>query len=175
MVLSVVVGPEDVKMVVCNLFSVDAHVLDDRTRVVQVVIRTDLPSGTQIIYSVDRTYLDKKGELSLWVGQGDRIVVDRSNECHLDIDIDASDEMALDYFRQLNSGSFPSGNISPVSDTVDISFVVGARQRLKEFGRNNSELTGMVVREAGSVKIVESRHQFCIPMEQKFQPPFASL
>ena len=62
-------------MVVCNLFDVDIIASGNDLSFVDIVIRTDLPSGTQVIYSTDRYYRDSRGEQSLWVGQGDRVEV----------------------------------------------------------------------------------------------------
>jgi hypothetical protein len=83
--------------------------------------------------------------------------------------------MASEHFRQLNNGYSSSGISSPVSDTVELGFIVGGRQRLREFGRNNSELSGTLVTERGGIKVVEAVRKLHIPMKSHLQPTMASL
>jgi hypothetical protein len=162
-------------MIVCNLFDVSLDISGDEFPIVIFVIRTDLPSGTQIISTCRRSYRDAQGTDSLWVGQGDRLVVSADGECRGRIDINASDKKASDYFRQLNTGHTSPGISSPISDTVELGFMVGGRQRLREFGRNNSELSGALVTDHGGIKVVEAVRKLHIPMKSHLQPTMASL
>jgi hypothetical protein len=157
-------------MVVCNLFEVSVNVSGDEIPVVDFVIRTDLPAGTQIIYTCRRSYRDSQGEDSLWVGQSERLAVSEGGECRGRIDIIASDKKASEHYRQLNTGYSPPGISSPVSDTVELGFMVGGRQRLREFGRNNSELLGTLVTDRGGIKVVEAVRELRIPMKSTLQP-----
>jgi hypothetical protein len=106
-------------MIVCNLFDVSLDMSGDEFPIVIFVIRTDLPSGTQIISTCRRSYRDAQGTDSLWFGQSDRMVVSADGECRGRIDINASDKKASEHFRQLNTGYSSSGISSPVSDTVE--------------------------------------------------------
>ena len=161
-------------MMVCNLFEVDVNVSGGDNAIVDFVIRTDLPAGTQVIYSTHRTYLDTAGESSVWVGQNDRLIVSEAGECRGRIDMSASDIKAAEHYRRINSGYSKSGISTPVSDTVELEFVVGGRQRLREFGRNNSELSGTLVSDRGGIKVVEAVRELRIPMKSTLQPTMAS-
>jgi len=161
-------------MIVCSRFDVSLNVSGDESPIVIFVIRTDLPSGTQIISTCRRSYRDAQGTDSLWVGQSDRLVVSADGECRGRIDINASDKKASDYFRQLNTGHSSPGISSPISDTVELGFMVGGRQRLREFGRNNSELSGTLVTERGGIKVVEAVRKLRIPMKSNLQPTMTS-
>ena len=162
-------------MIECNRFDVSLNVSGDEIPIVIFVIRTDLPSGTQIISTCRRSYRHAQGKDSLWVGQSDRLVVSADGKCRGRIDINASDKKASDYFRQLNTGHSSPGISSPISDTVELGFMVGGRQRLREFGRNNSELSGTLVTERGGIKVVEAVRKLRIPMKSHLQPTMASL
>jgi hypothetical protein len=48
--------------------------------------------------------------------------------------------------------------------------MVGGRQRLREFGRNNSELLGTLVTDRGGIKVVEAVRELRIPMKSTLQP-----
>lgn len=161
-------------MIVCNLFDVSLNVSGDEIPIVSFVIRTDLPSGTHIIFTCRRSYQDSQGTDSLWVGQSDRLVVSANGECRGRVDINASDKKASDHFRQLNTGHSSPGISSPISDTVELGFMVGGRQRLREFGRNNSELSGTLVTELGGIKVVEAVRRLRIPMKSNLQPTMTS-
>ena len=158
-------------MVVCNVFEASVNVIGDESPIVEFVIRTDLPSGTQIIYNCRRSYRDSQGEDSLWVGQSERLAVSDDGECRGRIDIVASDTKAFEHYRQLNTGYSPPGISERVSEIVKLTFVVGGRQRLREFGRNNSELSGPHVIDHGGIKIVEAACELRIPMSSMLQPP----
>ncbi len=161
-------------MIVCNLFEVAVNVSGGDNPIVDFVIRTDLPVGTQIIYSCRRSYRDSQGEDSLWVGQSETLAVSEAGECRGRIDMIASDKKAAEHYRQINSGYSKSGISSPVSETVKLRFVVGGRQRLREFGRNNSELSGTLVTDRGGIKVVEAGRELRIPMKSTLQPTMAS-
>lgn len=157
-------------MVVCDLFEVCVHVSGDESPIIDFVIRTDLPVGTQILLSCRRTYRDSRGEESLWVGQSERVTVSERGECRGRIDIASSDMSASEHYRQINAGHSPPGISSSVSDTVTLTFVVGGRQRVSDFGRNNSELSGSLVVKRGGIKIVEAVRELRIPMTPALQP-----
>jgi hypothetical protein len=156
-------------MIMCNLFDVVVKVNNNENPVVVFAIKTDLPVGTQIIYSTDRLYKDAQGEDSLWVGQGERLTVIEGGECKGSIDINSSDRLAFEYYRQINLGSSPTGMSNELSDTVIITFTVGGRQKLREFGRNNINLFGSLVKDCAGVKIVESIHKCVIPINSNLR------
>lgn len=161
-------------MVVCNLFDVGIKLCGGENPIVDFLIRTDLPAGTQIIYSCRRSYQDSQGEDSLWVGQSEKLTVSDGGECCGRIDMIASDKKAAEHYRQLNTGYSPPGISTSVSDTVTLRFVVGGRQRLREFGRNNAELSGNLVAIRGGINIVEAIRELTIPMNSTFQPAIVS-
>jgi hypothetical protein len=161
-------------MIACNLFEVNLSVSGEENPIVDYLFYTDLPAGTQVILSCQRTYLDLRGSLSLWVGYNERLTVVPSVQdgycgCRGRIDVVASDKKASDLFKQINSNS-PPGISTPVSEMFTIVLTVGGRQRLKEFGRNNSELSGNLVSDRGGIKVVEVSREIRIPMKSAFQP-----
>lgn len=93
-----------------------------------------------------------------------------TGECGGTINMKTSDETASAHFLQLNSGCSPIGISTPISDTVELTFVVGGRQRLKEFGSYNASLSGALVSESGGIRIVEVTRELHIPMNSAFQP-----
>ena len=62
-------------MLVCNLFELSLSVTGDETPIVDYLFYTDLPAGTQVLLSCERTYLNLRGEDSLWVGLNGRLTL----------------------------------------------------------------------------------------------------
>ncbi len=167
-------------MVVCNLFEVILSVSGNENPIVDYLIYTDLPAGTQVLMSCRRTYRDRHANDSLWIGESERLtLVSQVQDGYCGwrgkINVETSDKKALEHFRQLNSVYSPSGISTPVSETLTITFMVGGRQRLKEFGgANNAELSGDFVSDCGGIKVVEDSRSVRIPMKSTFQSILAT-
>jgi hypothetical protein len=149
----------DNDMVTCDFFEIDANVSDGHNPVIEYKLYTDLPAGTQVILSCQRTFQDMRGELSLWIGHNERLIVMASvlgsyNCCRGQVDVVASDKKALALFKEINQ-SFSPGVKSPVSDTFTLVLTVGARQRLRQFGNKNADMSGQMVSYVGGINIVE--------------------
>lgn len=165
-------------LVRCDLFdfSLELNSASD-PRVLEFVFWTDLPSGTGVIVSMSRSYLDARGRESLWSIYDDRILVTPGvygdfNGGKGAVDIDEGDRAALAEFEEL-LGDFSAGISSKVSDEIEIAFVVGGRQRLKAFGKNNSNLVGAEVTQSGGVRVVEASGKLTAPMQEEYQPLLA--
>lgn len=162
-------------MVKCDLFEVKLAVENEGDKPYLVwSFYTDLPAGTQIILTCNRTFLDMQGDKCLWTGHNERIEVEP--KAHGDyngaggrIDVNASDKKALELFNQINAG-FSPGIKTPVSDELTLGFTAGARQRVRAFGRNNSELSGQMVTTTGGINVVEMKKSVLIPMQKELQP-----
>lgn len=161
-------------MVTCNLFELRLSILNHDDPIVSYDFRTDMPPGTRVILTCQRTYLDASGSLSLWIGYNEMITLeapiqDGCCQHHGQIDIDSSDQKAFDLFGRINSGDSPGVSTS-ISEEVTIVLTVGARQRLREFGRNNADLVGKMVLEDGDIRYVEISESILIPMNPAYQP-----
>ena len=163
-------------MVTCNVFELTLSVIGgDRPRV-EYSLHTDLPVGTQVIISCDRTFEDKRGSLRVWVGYNETLNLMPSlqngfSEYRGIIDVVESDKQAFDLFRKIRNSSFPPpGNKTPISDIFTVILTVGARQRLREFGKYNANLSGLMVSEWGVVNVIEVRRDNFLPMSPDFQP-----
>ncbi|MCA9107476.1 MAG: hypothetical protein KDA83_18820 [Planctomycetales bacterium] len=157
-------------MVVCERFDVIFGISGADNPVLRFEILTDLPAGTLVIYSVRRTYRDSHGGDCAWVGKSDKIAIAEGGKCHGRIEINESDAIAAGHFRQIDSGSSAPRISGLVSDTLELSFVVGARQRLREFGRKNSEFAGTLVANRGGINVLEVSHEIMLPMKSSLQP-----
>ena len=106
-------------MVVCNLFEVILSVSGNENPIVDYLIYTDLPAGTQVLMSCRRTYRDRHANDSLWIGESERLtLVSQVQDGYCGwrgkINVETSDKKALEHFRQLNSVYSPSGISTPV-------------------------------------------------------------
>jgi hypothetical protein len=159
----------------CNLFELALALHNDgRTAILEYLFYTDLPAGTRVILSCERSYTNLRGDKCVWVGHDEAALAKPSirgdyNGAQGEIDVAASDRRALDRFRQIKN-TFSSGITSPVSDTLTVTATVGARQPLKEFGKNNRYLSGRMVYDRGGVNVVEVCKSIVIPIQKESQP-----
>ena len=86
------------------------------------------------------------------------------------MDVIASDERALKRFREIHSDGFSHGTKTPVDDELVVDMVVGARQRIRDFGKYNCNLTGEMVENSGGIQIVRISKSLNIPMRPDLQP-----
>jgi len=159
-------------MPTCDLFEVNITGLEPDT--VDYLVYTDLPAGTRVLVTCQRSFVNLKSERRLWIGYDEALVIQPSiygdfNGLRGRIDVVQSDRRALERFRNIDA-SWSSGIGSKVSDEVEIVFTVGARQRLRDYGRNNENLSGQMVSRSGDLKIVESRAAVIVPMHSELQP-----
>jgi len=162
-------------MVTCDLFEMNLAVKQKGGKPYLVwSFVTDLPARTQVILSCSRTFLNMRGDTCVWTGHNERLEVQPNalgdyNGTAGRIDVDDSDQKALDLFNEIHT-AFSSGVKTPVSDELTLCLTVGARQRLRAFGRNNSDLSGHMVSRAGDINKVEICKSVVVPMQDAFQP-----
>ena len=161
-------------MVTCDVFEAELRARDQSPQVVEYLLYSDLPAGTQVVLSCQRTFYDMAGKLSIWPGWGDTLIIDPSiygdfNGIRGTIDVGESDAEAFELFKDINR-SCGRGIRSRVSDELTIIFTVGARQRLRIFGKNNCNLDGQMVHQHGGINIVEIECKIVVPMQDEFQP-----
>ena len=161
-------------MVTCDVFELKLNLTDGDTPAIDYVFYTDLPAGTRVVLSCQRTFVNMRDEQSLWVGYNEALEVKPSihgdyNGGRGRIDVVSSDKKALQLFNQINSSLSP-GIKSSVSDAFTVVLTVGARQRLRQFGKKNSELSGQMVSKRGDISVIEVSRSVHVPMKPSFQP-----
>jgi hypothetical protein len=157
--------------IVCNVFSTELHLMQ---RLLSIVYLTDLPPETRVIFSCDRYYSDCSGDRKLWpIASGELFVglgfCNDLNGGSQQVDIDVGDKAALDYFNSLRSAHF-TGISSDPSNDVHVVLTVGARQRLRGFGKNNSGLIGNMVRDSGEIRVIRVESSIYCPMLSELNP-----
>ena len=162
-------------MVQCDVFEVKVDLEDESGRPYLVwTFHTDLLAGTQVILACERTFSDMLGATCLWTGHNERLEVHPNvhgnyNGANGRIEVYASDKKARELFEEISTGSAPAIK-TPVSDEMILSFTVGARQKLRAYGRNNTELRGKMVSANGDINVVVVSKSICIPMQRELQP-----
>lgn len=159
-------------MVRCDVFNVTVQLRQNDQLHFEFI--TDLPPGTRVLVTCERSFLNYTGANSVWTGFDDFVEVKPSATEHLNgatgtVDVVSSDQLASSFFKETMKGK-ASKVTSPVSDDLHLVFTVGARQRLAEFGKNNCELNGRMVVHEGGVPYVSVRASVTCPMAVKYQP-----
>lgn len=161
-------------MIQCDLFETTARLVEDN--LLQFQVTTDLPPGTRVLVSCERTFVNYLDEHCVWIGFNDFLEIppggNGCNRAAATIDITASDNLASSSFRGIMKGNAAVIK-APVSDELRLVFTVGARQRLREFGKNNSQLVGKMVKSEGGVAFVSAVVCVHCPMATKYQPKIA--
>ncbi len=137
---------------------------------------TDLPCGTKVILELTRSYRDSDNDLCLWtlfeedfsLSRGD--LVDFNGGSGV-LDVFAGDRNGLKEFEEFERDDPSSVIVTPVSDEISTSVVVGIRQRLRAYGKNNKNLTGAKVDKSGGLKTVSVERRVRCPMLPELQPP----
>ena len=147
-------------MIKCNLFEIDIKLVGSQ---LTFTCTTDLPKGTIINWSVERSYLDIDNEECLWI-LGDGRVKTFATESGkssvvANLDLVEGDRIAFERFKEIDSESFDTMK-NTLSAKVFVSCVVGGRQQNRDFGKNNQNLSGKFCREFGSLKAVEEKVEF---------------
>lgn len=165
----------DESSVRCDVFELEASVKDLSTNPILCYrFWTDLPAGTIVGLSCSRRYLDLSGDSCLWSMIQDGLLVQPKvygDFCggRGEIDVNSSDAEGRKEFDDL-LGEFSSGIASPVGAEVHLVLSVGARQRLRAFGKNNRSLCGAMVFDAGGINCVQVEATLNVPMADKYQP-----
>jgi hypothetical protein len=161
-------------MITCDVFELVLNVESDGDLFIEYSFYTDLPAGTRVTLSCQRMFANMRDEECLWVGYNEAKMVEPS--VHGDynggsgrIDVIESDKKALALFKQINKG-LSAGIKTPIGDDFTVVLTVGARQRLREFGRNNCNLSGQMVSETGGINVVEVSKSIKLPMLAELQP-----
>ena len=114
------------------------------------------------------------GTKCVWVGHNERIEIQPAirgdfNGVTGRVDLVASDRRASLRFERIN-GEFSSGVKGKVSDQLTVSMTVGARQPMRLFGKNNCNLSGVMVTHTGEVNVVIVEKIILTPMPAELQP-----
>ena len=80
----------------------------------------------------------------------------------------AGTQVAREEFDELLPMS--AGIEGHVSRTLTLSATVGARQRLKAFGKGNSQLEGAAVNQSGSVRVVTAKSTLDVELSPDLKP-----
>jgi hypothetical protein len=86
-----------------------------------------------------------------------------------ELEVDKGDKAGLAEFGEL-AGPYSKGIKEPVSDELTVSFILGARQPLRAFGKNNINLTGSMVRDSGGINVVSIESSVLVPIKPQLQP-----
>lgn len=135
---------------------------------------TDLPAGTLPGLVCYRSYTNWRNEGCVWTMVEDELTIVPDirgdyNGVVGNIDVIKADIKAKKRFEELLS-DLSAGIRTPIGDEIEMIFTVGARQRLKAFGKNNANLTGPLVQEAGGVRYIELSTTVNAPMRRDLQP-----
>lgn len=162
-------------MIKCDVFELSAEVVEKTGKLVLTYLfYTDLPPHTRAIVTLRRTFLNSRDEECVWGGFNSAEMLNPG--VHGDyaglageIDIAMSDQIGADRFREINQ-SFSAGISAPASDRLSLIVTVGARQRLRAFGKNNANLSGVMVVNSGGINVGESVVTVEVPMADELQP-----
>ena len=159
-------------MVECNVLDLAVDI-NSETRTVTFTCYTDAPCGTHLIASAERRYQNRVGDDCVWILFSERLVVEPSdtgdlNSVSASFAVDDADSRALSSFND-SLGPYSKGMASTLSDTISISVVLGGRQRLKAFGRNNCNLSGAMV-VSGSPRTATVVADASMPIDPQFTP-----
>jgi hypothetical protein len=160
--------------VTCNKFDVLLDTSKLYEHEIAFTCHTDLPLGAVVILSCQRTYIDSLGKTALWIGHSDRLTVLYNSEIKSNcitgtINIDESDKQARSLYNQIHA-SDSAFVLSPVSSEFTMVFTVGARQRLREFGNLNINMSGTMVTKSGGINVVIVRQSIDVAMCGDYQP-----
>ncbi len=161
-------------MIVCDIFDIEVDVENTNKRKLNWKFFTDLPCGTRVILYIQRLYTDFDDCECIWGLYNESFEVKRTdkgdfNGGYGELVVDNADASALKEFNN-SLGAYSSGIKTPVSDNIIVSMVVGARQPLKAFGKNNINFSGQKVVGSGGINVVTVEHFVEVPIKSKFQP-----
>ena len=161
-------------MIECNNFEIEIEIEETKKRKLSWSFFTDLPCGTKVIISVERFYKDHDDSDCVWTLYNEGIEVTKTdngdfNGNHGELVVDNADSVAFEDFNE-NLGPYSSGIKTPVTDSITVEVVVGARQPLKAFGKNNINMAGSQVVQSGNINVVRVSKNVSVPIKDKFQP-----
>jgi len=166
-------------MIICDLYQLSAELKGESgRRKISYSLYSDLPAGTRAIISLERFYYNSRGEKCVWTGVGPGFGDEAFFKPNIygdfagledEIDVELFDRCALEEFEAIIT-SLSLGVVCRVSDELQLIISVGARQRIRAFGKNNENLTGGMVAKKGSVNIVEAEISFNAPVLAESQP-----
>lgn len=159
-------------MIRCDIFELRLSCGNGAT--IDYLLWTDLPAGTRVMVTCKRSFINLRNETRVWMGYNDALEVKPSvhgdfNGLKGTIDIRESDQIASSMFDSIQS-AHSAGIQSKVSDEVVVVMSVGGRQRLRAFGKNNESLSGQMVDESASPRVVRVSKSLVIPMDNDLQP-----
>ncbi len=161
-------------MIECNLFDIEVHLQNrGNSRILVYTFATDLPVGTRLCLLVNREYLNNEDGLCLWNMHDETITVAKSetgsaNGGSGEIDIDKSDKLAWERYNS-RFVQYASGIKSMIPDELNIGIIMGVKQSLTTFGKNNCNLTGKYVENRGGNRVMKVVKKIRVPIISIFQ------
>ena len=161
-------------MISCNVFEMEAQLVEEPERALRYSYWTDLPAGTLLIVDCTRSFTDYGGKKRHWVLFNDRLTVGPNTRGDFnggagEIRIAEGDQRALRQFEELLP-HLSSGMQTPPTERIRLELCVGGRQRLKAFGKSNEALVGGMVSKMGDMRIVRVERTVQCPLEDRFNP-----
>lgn len=161
--------------ILCELFEAELSAVNAHGRPeIHYKLWTDLPAGTLVALGCYRSYTNWRNERCVWVMVQDALTIVPNvlgdwNGVVDTIDVIKGDLEAKKEFEDLLGGS-SAGIRTPVEDEIEVVFTVGARQRLKAFGKNNENLVGPLIQKRGPIHYIELAATVNVPMRRDLQP-----
>lgn len=161
-------------MITCDVFEVEVETVQEPLRLLKYRYWTDLPAGTFVILDCTRSFVDHTGKERHWALHNERLMVSPSargdfNGGAGEIAVNSGDQAALKQFEELLP-HLSAGMRTPPTSRIRLHFSVGARQRLKAFGRSNEGLGGAMVSSVGEIKVVRVEQFVDCPLDNRFNP-----
>jgi len=164
-----------IEMITCDLFELSLEI-EQTPNGPELVYKfwSDLPAGTLAGVSVTRTYRDMDGVECLWTLFDDEVQLTKGVMGDYSggagrVNIAQGDREGSEEFEDM-LGDLSYGISTPVGDEITVNVSVGGRQRLRVFGRNNSNLIGQMVAEEGGIMVAEVRGVVILPLDPGLQP-----
>jgi len=149
--------------IVCDRFELSANLGGDS---LQLSLDTDLPDATDLMVSVDRTYVQQEdGQTYSREYFSEKTTVGKWRDARKVTVDDAQWAQEVDRLRSLFASTGDPITLQSVSDTIDVRFVVPVNQAEPAFGDMNANLHGKMVKEAG-LRIVEVEKRIRRPLGQ---------
>jgi hypothetical protein len=163
-----------VAMIICDVFDGEVTLGGPNDRILSWRYWTDLPAGTRVSLEISRRYMDHGGRQCLWTLHDEALVVGVAAHGDFNggagtLSVDDGDRVALQEFEESLTPHSAGIKTSPES-TLWVSFIVGARQPLRAFGKDNANLDGGQVEVAGGVRIVRLMRAIECPLSTEASP-----
>ena len=113
------------------------------------------------------------GDNCVWVLSSESVTVNPGYDDNLNgaagvLSVSAGDLEARRRYDKIRSKT--TAMASPPSDEIRVSLIVGGRQRLKSFGKNNAKLAGHAAHDSGGINVVSAQVKVTHPISPDVSP-----